>query len=78
MPTPTSPNRALPRTAPHVTALFFVGFDFSTDGVRDVERFWKQSKRLIKLLRVQEIDPPSPASVSLRSALEEEVARKMA
>lgn len=44
---------------------FFVGFDFSTDAEREVERFWKQSKRLIKLLRVQEI-------------LEEEVARKIA
>ena len=37
----------------------------STDAEREVERFWKQSKRVIKLLRVQEI-------------LDEEIAQKMA
>ena len=44
---------------------FFVGFGFSSDAEREVERFWKQSKRVIKLLRVQEI-------------LDEEIAQKMA
>ena len=44
---------------------FFVGFGFSSDAEREGERFWKQSKRVIKLLRVQEI-------------LDEEIAQKMA
>ena len=44
---------------------FFVGFDYSVDAEREVERFWKQSGRLIKLLTVQEI-------------LDEEIARKLA
>ena len=44
---------------------FFAGSGFSSDAEREVERFWKQSGRLIELLTVQEI-------------WDEEVARKIA
>ena len=41
-----------------------------SDAKTEISRFFKQSGRVIIPLTVQEIAPPSPAAVSLRSALD--------
>jgi hypothetical protein len=57
---------------------FFVSFDYADGALTEIGRFFKQTGRVIVPLTVREIAPPSPAAVSLRSALDEQIAHKLA
>ena len=57
---------------------FFVSFDYTGDAETEVARFFKQTGKVIVLLTVRQIAPPSPSAVSLRSALDEPVAHRQA
>ena len=73
--------KGLPRLSPAAvspSARLFVSFDYTGDAETEVARFFKQTGKVIVLLTVRQIAPPSPAAVSLRSALDEQIAHRLA